>query len=368
MQGKAMANSTLGAHLTGAAARDNAFDTIRLLAAASVIISHAFVLVSGQESVEPLYILSDGQITIGRAAVAAFFVVSGLLISMSFERSKSWFKFATNRALRLLPGLWVCILLLVVLFGPIVTTLPLPQYFQSTETIGFFGNVVFLARSHSIGGVFEGLPGGDAINGSLWTLKYEVASYVFGALLLCAGRLKTLFTLAAWLLAMIATPIIGDPLHHGGAAYHGAWMVWLFRFYGAGMLLYLLRDRIAVAKTPALACLAAILLATFTPLYTEVLAIFGSYALVALAFLASGWFKRLTHRGDLSYGVYIYAFPVQQLFVPISNQTAIPWLTNIALSLPVTFTLAALSWHFVEHPALALKGMLTARKKATQSS
>lgn len=363
-----MVNNTLGAHLTGAAARDNAFDTIRLLAAASVIISHAFVLVAGQESAEPLYILSDGQITIGRAAVAAFFVVSGLLISMSFERSKSWFKFAVNRALRLLPGLWVCVLVLVLLFGPIATTLPLQQYFQSSETIGFFGNVAFLARSHSIGGVFEGWPGGDAINGSLWTLKYEVASYIFGAILLCTGRLKTPLTLAVWLLAMIATPMIGDPLQHGGATYHAAWMVWLFRFYGAGMLLYLLRDSISLSKGPALACLAAIVLSTFTPIYTEVLAIFGSYALVAAAFLASGWFKRLTHRGDLSYGVYIYAFPVQQMFVPISNQTAIPWLTNVALSVPVTFALAALSWHFVEHPALALKGLFTARNKAAPSS
>lgn len=363
-----MAHSTLGEHLTGAAARDNAFDTIRLLAAASVIISHAFVLVDGRESVEPLYILSDGQITIGRAAVAAFFVVSGLLISMSFERSKSWFKFTMNRALRLLPGLWVCVAVLVLLFGPIATALPLKDYFQSSETIGFFGNVAFLARSHSIAGVFDGLPGGDAVNGSLWTLKYEVASYVFGALLLCAGRLKTALTAIVWGAAMLATPVIGDPLDHGGASYHAAWMVWLFRFYGAGMLLYLLRDRIPVSSRGALVSLVIVLLATFTPAYTEAMATFGAYALIAAAFLASSWFKRLTHRGDLSYGVYIYAFPVQQLFVPVSNETSIPWLTNVALSLPVTFLLAWLSWHFVERPALSLKNVLGARKTAAQSS
>lgn len=362
-----MTHSTLGAHLTGAAARDNAFDTIRLIAAASVIFSHAFVLTTGQTSDQPLYDASNGQITLGHAAVAAFFVVSGLLISMSFERSKSWFKFAMNRALRLLPGLWACIAVLVLLFGPVLTSLPIREYFQSSETVGFVGNVAFLARSHSIAGVFDGLPSGDAINGSLWTLKYEVASYVFGALLLCAGRFQIALVAAAWVAAMVATPIFGHPLEHGGAAYHLAWMAWLFRFYGAGMLLYLLRDRIRIATVPAFACLGVIIVATFTPVYTEALAIFGSYALVASAFLASGWFKRLTQRGDLSYGVYIYAFPVQQLFVPISNDTAIPWLTNTALSLPVTFLLAWLSWQFVERPALLLKSVISARKDAAHS-
>ena len=362
-----MSRHVLGSYLSGPAVRDNAFDTIRLLAAASVILSHAFVLVGGQESAEPLYQLSDGQITIGRGAVAAFFVVSGLLISMSFERSKSWIKFTMNRALRLLPGLWVCVVLLVFLFGPVTTTLPLSQYFGSSETIGFFGNVVFLARSHAIAGVFDGLPGSDAVNGSLWTLKYEVASYVFGALLLCTGRYRTAIVIACWIATMVAAPIIGDPLEKHGIAYHGAWMVWLFRFYGAGMVLYVLRDHIPVSRAAALACLALVVAATFTPVYTEALAIFGAYALIAAAFLASGWFKRLTQRGDLSYGVYIYAFPVQQALVPFSNETAIPWLTNVALAMPITFALAGLSWHFVERPALSLKNGFGARKKAAPS-
>lgn len=356
-----MRRATLGDCLSGPGVRDNAFDTIRLLAAAFVIFSHAFVLVDGRESAEPLYNLSDGQITIGRGAVAAFFVVSGLLISMSFERSKSWIKFTINRALRLLPGLWVCVLVLVLFFGPVMTRLPLPDYFQSPETLGFLGNLALIPRNHSIGGVFDGLPGSDAVNGSLWTLKYEVACYVFGALLLCAGRFKIGVTAALWICAMIAAPIIGDPLEQRGAAYHGAWMVWLFRFYGAGMLLYLLRDHIRLSKPAALVCFAVILAATFTPAYTEALAIFGSYALIASAFLAADWFKKITHRGDISYGVYIYAFPVQQALVPFSNETAVPWLTNAALSLPITLLLAALSWTFVEKPALALKNRFGAR-------
>lgn len=99
-----MTGATFETGLSAKGGRDNAFDTIRLLAAATVIFSHAFVQVDGRELAEPLYRLTGGQITIGRSAVAAFFVVSGLLISMSFDRSRSLGRFVSNRALRLFPG------------------------------------------------------------------------------------------------------------------------------------------------------------------------------------------------------------------------------------------------------------------------
>lgn len=347
--------TTIGSVLDNGGGRDNGFDTIRLLAAASVIFSHAFVLVDGREATEPLYHLSNGQITIGRAAVAAFFVVSGLLISMSFDRSRTVSRFVANRALRLFPGLWLCLFLLVFVFGPLATTAPLTDYATSRETLGFLGNFVFLQLSQSVLGVFDGLPGSDAFNSSLWTLKYEIACYAFGAALLSVGAARTGLVLVAWLASMIATPLIGDPLQQGGVVYHVAWLVWLFRFYGAGMLLYLFRDRVPLSKPAAFLCLIPIIPGALTPFYTELLAIFGAYAVIATAFLASRRFKQLTASGDMSYGVYIYAFPVQQALVPWSLETPVPWLANVLLAVPLIFLLAALSWHFVEHPALTLK-------------
>lgn len=353
-----MNGQTLGTVMAGGGGRDNAFDTIRLLAAASVILSHAFVLVDGREAAEPLYRITEGQITIGRAAVAAFFVVSGLLISMSFDRSKSMGRFVGNRALRLFPGLWMCIFALVFIAGPILTTIPLTDYARGHDTLGFLGNLVFFPLSQSVAGVFDGLPGSDALNGSLWTLKYEVACYAFGALLLSSPRHRTLVVALCWAAAMIAMPLIGDPLEQKGAAYYLSWMIWLFRYYGAGMLLYLLRDRLPLSKAGALICLFVASVGMFTPVFTELLATVGAYALIVSAYLAVPWFKKLTASGDLSYGVYIYAFPVQQALVPYSLGTSIPWLTNVLLATPITFVLAALSWHFVERPALKMKGRI----------
>lgn len=354
--------ATLGDQLTRSGARDNAFDTIRLLAAAAVIFSHAFVQVDGREISEPLFRLTEGQITIGRSAVAAFFVVSGLLISMSFDRTNSLERFVSNRALRLFPGLWVCLILLIFLFGPLMTTASISEYATSRETIGFIGSFLFFPFSQSVEGVFDGFPGSDAINGSLWTLKYEVACYAFGALLISTGRFRITVVAVCWIGSMLGTRILGDPLEQSGATYYLSWMVWLFRFYGAGMLFYLLRDRIPLSKPIAMACLAAALGSAFTPYFTECLATFGAYALIASAFLATRWFKDLTAKGDLSYGVYIYAFPVQQALVPFSLETPIPWITNFLIATPITFLLAWLSWHFVERPALNLKSRFQAKR------
>ena len=244
----------------GAAHATQSWQTIRSVAKqATFILSHAFVLVDGSESAEPLFQLSSGQMTIGRAAVAAFFVVSGLLISMSFDRSKSLPRFVSNRALRLFPGLWVCIFLLVFVAGPLLTTLPVLDYVQSRDTLGFMGSILFFPLSQSIAGVFDGSPGSDAINGSLWTLKYEVACYVLGAFLMSTGRHRVIIVTLFWLAAMVAAPLIGDPLEQRGGTYYLAWMVWLFRFYGAGMLLYLWRDHIPLSKGTALACLPVVI-------------------------------------------------------------------------------------------------------------
>lgn len=359
-----MTGATFETGLSAKGGRDNAFDTIRLLAATAVIFSHAFVQVDGREIAEPLYNLTNGQITIGRGAVAAFFVVSGLLISMSFDRSSSLVRFISNRALRLFPGLWVCLILLIFIFGPIMTPVPISAYATSRETLGFLGSFVFFPFSQSVEGVFDGLPGSDAINGSLWTLKYEVACYAFGALLISTGRFRIFVVALCWLASMVTTRILGDPLEQSGVTYYIAWMVWLFRFYGAGMLLYLLRDRIPLSKWAALASLMVVIASAFTPLFTEILAIFGAYALIASAFLATRWFKDLTGKGDLSYGVYIYAFPVQQALVPFSLETPIPWLTNFLIATPITFALAWLSWHFVERPALGLKARFQPKRAA----
>lgn len=358
-------NQTLGQSLSSTNARDNAFDSIRLFAASAVIISHSFALTRGADLTEPLFRLTQGQATIGLSAVGIFFVVSGVLISMSFDRSKTAARFALNRALRLFPGLWVCILLTVFVLGPMLTVLSLTDYLTSEQTWRFLAALAFWPFSSGMGGMFPDNPYPHAVNGSLWTLKYEVACYIGGALLLLTGRWRRALVLLAWGVSMIATILLRDPHQHSGLLYHVAQLLWLFRFYGAGMLCYLYRDRISLNTGYGWLAALGVVLAIATPLFTEALALGGAYAVLVLAFHAPRWFKRLTRKGDMSYGVYIYAFPVQQALVPFSLSLSWPALANMALAFPITLGLAWLSWLYVEAPALRFKpGSTGAQKRA----
>ncbi len=346
---------TLGSHLTGPCARTNGFDSIRLLAACAVIVSHGFALTYGSDAAEPLYRASNGQSTIGLTAVGIFFSVSGVLISMSFDRSRDIRIFAINRALRLFPGLWVCLGLTLFLLGPLLTHVPLKLYVTSQETLGFLGNAVFLPGSHGMAGMFPNHPLPNAVNGSLWTLKYEVTCYIAGTVMLSLGAGRRVLILAAWVVALGATRWLGHPSEHSGVQYHIAYLLWLFRFYGAGMILYLWRDKIPLSSRAGWVALALCVAAIWSHWFNEALALFGSYGLMVLAFHAWPGFRRLTAGADLSYGAYIYAYPLQQLFIPVSLTLGWPVLANIALALPVTLLIAWASWTWVESPCLRLK-------------
>ena len=362
-------NQTLGQSLSSPEARDNAFDSIRLFAASAVILSHSLALTRGSDLTEPLFRMTRGQATIGLSAVGIFFIVSGLLISMSFDRSKTATGFALNRALRLFPGLWVCILLTVFVLGPMLTMLPLIDYFSDKQTWGFLGALVFWPFSSGMGGMFPDNPYPHAVNGSLWTLKYEVACYIGGAILLSTGRWRRALVLLVWGISMIGTILLSDPHQHSGLLYHLAQLLWLFRFYGAGVLCYLYRDHIPLRTQFGWLAALGVVLAMATPWFTEALALGGAYTVLVLAYHAPRWFKRLTRKGDISYGAYIYAFPVQQALVPFSLSLSWPALANMALAFPITLGLAWLSWHYVEAPALRFKpGSTGAQKRARPAS
>jgi peptidoglycan/LPS O-acetylase OafA/YrhL len=151
----------------------------------------------------------------------------------------------------------------------------------------------------------------------------------------------------AWLLSFAVARLV--PEDAGGAMYYVGTLAELYRFFGAGMLFYLYRDKLPIRVDLAVASAAIVALGALTPFFQEICAVAGSYAVVALAYL---W--RPLHSSsdsDYSYGVYIYAFPAQQL---VYHLTGSGWVLNIALALPATVVLAAFSWHFVEKPAMRL--------------
>lgn len=326
----------------------NNLDFLRFAAAACVIVSHAFPLALGVGTPEPLQDLTRGQTNLGRIAVAVFFLVSGLLVTRSLDRSRSVVVFARARALRILPGLAAAVLLTAFALGPVVTTLPLAEYLTDPEVPAYaLKNATAVLQAPRLPGVFEGNPFPGTVNGSLWTLRYEVVAYAFVAL---AGALRLLRRRAVLPATLLALALLA-------AGIGGPWTELLAPF-GVGSSAYLVRDRIRFdARWIPLALTALVLAALAGVGFRATFAVAGGFLLLFAAFAPSrlsGWARR----DDLSYGLYVYAFPVQQAVASVLPGS---WVLNVAVSVPVVLALAWGSWHLVEKRALRLKRVGTRR-------
>ncbi|QSQ20208.1 acyltransferase [Pyxidicoccus parkwayensis] len=325
--------------------RRNNLDFLRFVAASGVILSHAFPLGEGRGTVEPLDVFSRGQLSLGRLCVAVFLVISGVLITQSWERTPDLARFTWARVLRIFPGLGVMLLLTTLVLGPAFTRLPLRDYLLAADThLYWLRNFTLVSPQWDLPGVFESNAYSNAVNGSLWTLKYEVGFYLLTLGLGLTGLLRKGMVVFGWVGAAVA-PFVTGRL--------GFWPE-LYLYFGGGVALYLWRDKVRMSPWLALACTAGWLVTTWLGYGRIGTGLFGAYVVLYLAFLPAGALADFGRRGDFSYGVYVYAFPVQQAVTALLGGRT-EWWVNAAVSFPGVVALAALSWHLVEKPALTLK-------------
>ena len=331
--------------------RHNNFDALRLIAAISVIFSHAFLIGEGRQDGEPLMRLTGGQTVLGVVGVFVFFTISGYLVTQSFELTRSAPRFAAKRALRIYPGLLLCLLLSGFVLGPWATSLPLRGYFGDGGTYAYVvSNFTMINPTRTLPGVwFTKWDAGGVIDGPLWTLPCELVMYITVVLL---GVLRAIDLRV--IAALIVFGMAGIWFDTASSEYFSGSALWLLSFFASGMALYRLRDTGFI--NGRLALVACVGLALSVPLKAFILLfpLFGSYLVIYLAF--APWLKPLpaARFGDLSYGLYIYGWPVEQAIVWL-NGGAMSWWALFAIALPVTAALAFFSWHLVEKRALRLK-------------
>ena len=340
--------------------RNNNIDTLRLLAALTVLYAHSFVLAKPgnrdpiTDNLQEILPLQRG---ISGQAVALFFVVSGYLVSASFDRRRELASYAAARLLRILPALWAAIIVMVVV-AALVTTLPIAEFLARKTTIGFaLHNGTLFDMRFQLAEVFTANPRSD-VNVSLWTLPLEFLMYIVVALVGLIGLLKHRLLFNCAIALAFASFVLGGgqlPLIHG---HHDAE---LLLYFMAGAALYVNRDVIKLHALPALLLLAAAM--ALSPLKEHVadvaIIFFFSYFVLWLGFTRRIRMPNLAARGDLSYATYLYAAFVTQLWLwaigPFNG-----WLVALATA-AVTLPLAWLSWHYAESPALARKGWLAER-------
>lgn len=327
-----------------------------------MLFSHSYALTG---NAEPFAEVSGW--TFGEVGVVMFFAMSGFLIAKSWTDLPQLVPFTVKRALRILPALVVAVSVTVFVIGPLFTTLPLGSYFSDPVTwlylvrasllITFFG---------TLPGVFEDNPYPDAVNGSLWTLPVEACCYALAAALGTLGLLRRSVLLAAFscLLVLYVTPL--SPFSNAPAGGTTGGNLTLVIMLGAtfmlGTLAYSLRERLHLSWA-IVAALTVLWIATWDGGWvraTGVLAI--SFSVLVFAFRTPAWLRRLTAPGDVSYGIYVYAFPVQQSVAALWG--GVDPLVMFAIAFPVTYGLAFMSWRLVERPALALKRVVAPRPQA----
>ena len=343
--------------------RDNNFNLIRIVAAFAVLVSHSFPLAIGPigARLEPLKASLD--MTLGSIAVDLFFIASGFLVTGSLLTRKSIVEFLWARVLRIYPALLVMVLLVVFGLGMFFTTVAYSAYLSDTRTYLFIvkNSTLIAGIAQKLPGVFVENPYPAIVNGSLWSMPYEVRMYALLTILWTAARLAKgqrfrafEYTLVSIAVAAGAWKLLGYSAAEVLASGQGRFVRLLFAFF-AGAAFHVLKERIVLSRPLFWLLLVALLASALDRrAFFVVYSLAAPYLLFYFAYVPGGFIRHYNRVGDYSYGVYIYAFPVQQSIAALIPGVSV--LSMFLLSSSVTLTLAMLSWHLLERYALGLKG------------
>jgi peptidoglycan/LPS O-acetylase OafA/YrhL len=337
--------------------RSSGFDYMRLVLCAAVILQHSGTTSYGQLNGELLPFGLDRCWT--PYIVSMFFTLSGFLVSGSFFRCRTLVSFLGLRVLRIMPALAGEVLLSAILIGPFLTILPIHEYFADPKfriyLLNILGDIHF-----QLPGLFTNNPIPGTVNNQLWTIPFELLSYMVLTVLAFSGIALHRYFLLALCVAIQAALLIFAISHQalyakihglgGISGYHDVY------FFIIGILFYSFRDRIILTWPIFVIAFATSEIMLFTPGGNNLIGLPIAYMTIYLG-LFNPPKPGVLFSGDYSYGMYLYGFPIQQViayFMPAHRV----WYINFTLGLLGAFAIARVSWHYIEKPALSLRGKL----------
>lgn len=336
--------------------RNHKFDLLRILFATFVLLAHAPELTDGNLSRELLARTLHTSFNFGALGVDGFFLLSGFLIVQSWQGNPEFSNFFRKRLLRIVPGYVVAALLATLVVGLLAPGVP---HFFKQLNHHYVISVLMLGKL-ATPPVFPG-SFTDAINGSLWTIPYEVRCYFIVALWgICGFFRRPLLWLGTtvFLLFLLVFPALTGPPEGWRTLYYltgqPAQIARLTSAFFVGGCFWLFRRFISFRGALALpAAVIILVVAAFGPTHIEpAIVVFGGYLLFYFGQLTSvplGWMRSVP---DISYGVYLYGGPVEGLWIWYLRGS--PWVAFVGATI-ISFALGWLSWHFVERPMLTFK-------------
>lgn len=318
----------------------NCFDGMRYFAAFSVFFGHHFTLFGVDR---PLLLGVLGFESLG---VYIFFILSGFLIAQSWQRDPHLWRFLARRFWRLFPALAVVVTITALVLGAFWTSLPLRDYFAHAQTWDYFANLYSDQTRFFLPGVFESLPYERAVNGSLWSIAWEVKCYLALAALGVLGFFRWLWGLRA----LLALSLVLFFLWHGERWHDEQILLIAFAF---GMIWSVFWDKLVAYRGRLGVLLWSVgALLWFLGKMQLVFYLLLPYVVLWLGHCSPPRFWRWGW-GDWSYGIYLWAFPLQQMTILYFRDWGL-W-GSMALAGVLTLFAAAASWHLVEKHALSLK-------------
>ncbi len=334
--------------------KNNNFDFLRFLFALFVVISHAYPLSGGSETSQWIYQITNGQIVLARIGLYGFFVISGFFIFKSLQRSKSLGNYYRKRFLRLFPGLSI-VLVITVLCIPFVYegTTPLitkPEFYTYLPY-----NLSLYGFQPVVSGVFDDNPY-HSINGSLWTIRYEFSLYIALSLLFFI-RQKIIV-----IRSMIGVVFVGLLVIYNcylnrlsGSSIFGMLgyeILDLGTFFVCGSLLAAFNFEKVKNVGFLLFGITAIIISFYFNFFDEIKHVVLSITILLIGFIPVPFFSNFGRIGDMSYGIYIYSFPVQQMLMHYFKLNLYELMIH---STAISIFLGYFSWHLIEKKALSYK-------------
>jgi peptidoglycan/LPS O-acetylase OafA/YrhL len=372
------------------------FDLLRISLALLILYGHCFLIAAGSPGVD-LGLIVPGA-TIGNAAssqvgwtqevwgylhhlrlmlvlkhtdsrfanilVPMFFTLSGFLVTGSAFRTRTLRTFLVFRCLRIAPALMTEVCLSALILGPLLTIYPLYRYFSDPQFFSYFGNIIGRVR-YELPGLFLSNPWPAVVNGNLWTLPAEFYCYLIIAGAIISGLLFNRLVYSVFFVLITGLVVVGN-LFFGFQEGLRSVPIIVYYFF-CGVFMYHWREYIPFSRGLFLLCIVGIYYhfvsedryILFFPLVTAYFTIY----------LGMVKFPRidLFQRGDYSYGVYLYGFPIAQALVTIMPQIRGHGIWLVLLAYPCTFAFAVASWHLIEKPTLSLKKHFGRREAAVTS-
>jgi peptidoglycan/LPS O-acetylase OafA/YrhL len=348
-----------------AASHQNNFGLLRLAFATLVIVSHSFELIDGNRTREPLTRVF-GTLSVAEVAVAGFFIVSGYLVAQSYDSSASTLSYLSKRVLRIYPAFIAASLLCIFIVGPLAGA------DLAALSIADWARLLYRMLALQIPRLPDIFAGQayPSLNGSMWTIAYEFRCYLVVAILGSAGLIKRSvvlpLTVVLWIGA-VATTSDWPLMRFEGPFGNFHETLRLTAFFLTGTSFYLFRNRAIYRSELAAIAAVGLAIALFSlTLAGPAVAILGGYLVFWIAFLpGTPRLNEINSKTDVSYGIYLYAWPIQMLlirYVAGISPPGVMLLTTISAGL-----LACLSWKFIEKPALSLKATFQAGYRPPRS-